>query len=110
MTRLRDGTYDAIIIDAEPHDDGVALERANTSGVARGDVINIVTSSFVTRDPLLLVGPPCTLVVHDDEIRITQWRARVTVVTRATTEMSRRARTAVRSQARGHRALGARTA
>ncbi len=72
MTRLRDGTYDAFIIDAELRDDGVALECTITSGTARGDVINIVTSSFVARDPLSLVGLPCTLVVQGDEIRITQ--------------------------------------
>ena len=72
MTTLHDGTYDAFIIWAEQRDDGIAIECTITSGDARGDVINIVTSSFVTRDPLSLVGLPCTLVVHDDEIRITQ--------------------------------------
>jgi len=72
MPRLRDGTYDAFIIDAEQRDDGVALECTITSGTARGDVINIVTSSFVARDALSLVWLPCTLIVQGDEIRITQ--------------------------------------
>ena len=72
MSRLHDGTYDAFIIWAEQRDDGVAIECTITSGAARGDVINIVTSSFVARDPLSLVGLPCTLTVRDNEIRIAQ--------------------------------------
>ena len=46
--------YDAFIIDAEQRDDGVALEFTITSGAHRGDVVNIVTSSFATRDALSL--------------------------------------------------------
>jgi hypothetical protein len=72
MTRLDDGTYDAFIMWAEARDDGVALECTITSGARRGEVVNIVTSSFVTRDPLSLVGLACTLVVHGDEIRVAQ--------------------------------------
>jgi hypothetical protein len=72
VTTLRDGSYDAFIIWAERRDDGVALECTITSGEARGDVINIVTSSFVARDPLSLVGLPCTLVVRDNQIRVEQ--------------------------------------
>jgi hypothetical protein len=70
MTTLSDGTYDAFILWAEQRDDGVALECTITSGTSRGDVVSIVTSSFVTRDPLSLVGMPCTLVVRDNEIRV----------------------------------------
>ena len=72
MTTLRDGTYDAFIIWAEQRDNGVALECTITSGERRGDVINIVTSSFVARDPLSLIGLPCTLIVTDNEIRVAQ--------------------------------------
>jgi hypothetical protein len=72
MTTLADGTYDAFIIGADAHDDGVALECTITSGEQRGAVINIVTSSFVARDPLSLLGLPCTLIVRDDEIRVAQ--------------------------------------
>ena len=70
MTTLGDGTYDAFILWAEQRDDGVALECTITTGAARGDVVNIVTSSFVARDALSLVGLPCTLIVRDNEIRI----------------------------------------
>jgi hypothetical protein len=72
MTTLRDGTYDAFIIWAEQRDDGVALECTITSGEQRGDLVNIVTSSFVARDPLSLVGLACTLIVADNEIRVAQ--------------------------------------
>ena len=72
MTPLDDGTYDAFILWAEQRDDGIALECTITSGEARGEVINIVTSSFVARDPLSLVGLACTLIVRDNEIRVAQ--------------------------------------
>jgi hypothetical protein len=72
MTTLEDGSYDAFIIWAEQRDRGIALECTITSGEQRGDVINIVTSSFVARDPLSLVGLACTLIVHDNEIRVAQ--------------------------------------
>src|SRR6476660_858465 len=72
LTMLDDGTYDAFIIWAEQRDDGVALECTITSGELRGEVVNIVTSSFVARDPLSLVGLACTLIVRDNEIRVAQ--------------------------------------
>ncbi len=72
MTPLDDGTYDAFIIWAEQRDDGVALDLTITTGARRGDVINIVTSTFATRDALDLVGLPCTLTVSGEEIRVTQ--------------------------------------
>jgi hypothetical protein len=72
MSTLHDGAYDAFIIWAEQRDDVIALECTITSGEARGEVVNIVTSSFVTRDPLSLVGMPCTLTVRGDEIRVTE--------------------------------------
>ena len=69
---LDDGSYDVFIVWAEQRDDGVALELTITSGTHRGDVINIVTSSFATRNAIDLVGLPCTLHVNGDEIRVTQ--------------------------------------
>jgi hypothetical protein len=72
MSTLHDGAYDAIIIWAEARDDGIALECAITSGDARGDVVNIVTSSYATSDPLSLAGIPCTLTVRGDEIRVSE--------------------------------------
>ena len=72
LTMLDDGTYDAFIIWAEQRDEGVALECTITSGELRGEVVNIVTSSFVARDPFSLVGLACTLIVRDNEIRVAQ--------------------------------------
>jgi len=72
MPPLEDGTYDAFIIDAEARADGVALECAITSGPLRGDVVDIVTSSFGARDPLSLVGLACTLIVRGDDVRVAQ--------------------------------------
>ena len=72
MTTLSDGTYDAFIIWAEQRAGVVALECTVTSGAQRGDVVNIVTSSFVARDPLSLVGIACTLIVSGNEIRVAQ--------------------------------------
>ena len=72
LTMLDDGTYDAFIIWAEQRDDGVALECTITSGELRGEVVNIVTSSFVARDPFSLVGLACSLIVRDNEIRVAQ--------------------------------------
>jgi hypothetical protein len=70
VSLLDDGSYDAFIVWAEQRDDGVALELTITAGVHRGDVISIVTSTFAPRDPLDLIGLPCTLVVHGEEMRI----------------------------------------
>ena len=70
MTPLADGSYDAFIVWADQHDNGVALELTITTGAHRGDVINIVTSTFAARDALDLVGLPCTLVIDGNAIRI----------------------------------------
>ena len=70
MSRLADGTYDAVVIDAQRRDDAVALECAITSGEHRGDVVAIVTSGYGARDPLSLIGSACTLIVAGDTIRV----------------------------------------
>jgi len=67
---LTDGRYDAFILSAETRAHGVALSCTITSGPHRGDVIDIVSTQFATRDPLDLIGLPCTLVVGGDAIRI----------------------------------------
>ena len=67
---LEDGRYDAFILSAEPRDDGLAISCTITTGTHRGDVIDLVSTRFATRDPFDLVGLPCTLVVAGDEIRI----------------------------------------
>jgi hypothetical protein len=68
--QLPDGRYDAFILSAESRADAVALSCTITTGPHRGDVIDIVSTQFATRDPIALMGLPCTLVVRGDEIRI----------------------------------------
>ena len=72
---LDDGRYDAFILAAETREHGVALSCTITTGPHRGDVVDLVSSSFApeqfgVRDPFDLVGLPCTLVVDGDAIRI----------------------------------------
>ena len=70
MHALEDGNYDAFIVDVEERDSALALELTITSGAHKGDVINIVTSTFATRDALELIGLPCTLIVEGETLRI----------------------------------------
>ena len=72
MTPLDDGSYDAFVVWAEPRDNGVALELTITTGAHRGDVINIVTSTYAARNAFDCIGLPCTLVVRGDAIHITE--------------------------------------
>ena len=67
---LEDGRYDAFILSADTRDDGVAVSCTITTGAHRGDVIDLVSKQFATRDPFDLMGLPCTLVVSGNEIRI----------------------------------------
>jgi hypothetical protein len=68
--QLPDGRYDAFILAAEAREHGVALSCTITTGTHRGDVIDLVSATFAMREPLDLVGLPCTLVVDGDAIRI----------------------------------------
>jgi len=68
--RLPNGRYDAFILAAETRERGVALSCTITTGTHRGDVVDLVSTQFATRDPFDLVGLPCTLVVDGDAIRI----------------------------------------
>jgi hypothetical protein len=67
---LDDGTYDAFIMWVDERDNGVALECTITAGAHKGDVISIVTSANVTREPMSLIGLPCTIVVAGDAISV----------------------------------------
>ena len=67
---LDDGSYDAFIVWAEVRDDALALECTITSGEHRGEVVNIASSLLSVHDELALIGMPCTLVVHGDDVRV----------------------------------------
>lgn len=67
MSVLRDGTYDALVVDAEP--DGaragvVVLSLTITAGEAKGEVVE-VRATHLEHDPLELLALPCILVVRD---------------------------------------------
>jgi hypothetical protein len=61
---LDDGSYDALIVDAEARDGGVALELAIVAGPLKGEVVTLVASGL-ERDPVDLLGLPTTIVVTD---------------------------------------------
>jgi hypothetical protein len=67
--QLADGTYDAFIVWADARDDGhIAFDLTITTGTLKGDVITVLARSL--RDPIALVGLPCTLVVEHGQPRI----------------------------------------
>ena len=67
-----DGRYDAFVVWAETREDGaIALDLTITTGARKGDVVSLRASS-APRDPIDLVGLPCTLVVEHAEPRV-EW-------------------------------------
>ena len=66
---MRDGTYDAIVVDAERVDDGLRLELTITAGPNKGDVV-AVRARNVHMDPVIALGIPARIVVIDDEPRV----------------------------------------
>jgi hypothetical protein len=67
--QLADGHHDAFIVWAEARDDGrIAFDLTLTTGANKGHVITVLARS--TRDPIALVGLPCTLIVEAGEPRI----------------------------------------
>jgi hypothetical protein len=66
---LSDGTYDAIVVDAERVEDGVRLELTITAGPNKGDVV-AVRARNVNMDPVSALGIPARIVVIDDEPRV----------------------------------------
>jgi hypothetical protein len=64
-TPIADGSYDAFIVWAETRADGdTALDLTITTGAHKGDVVSLRVTR-TRREPLDLVGLPCTLVVED---------------------------------------------
>jgi hypothetical protein len=51
-------------------DTDVEFQLAITAGAHKGEVIELIASNFATRDPIELVGLPCTLVVDNGTPRI----------------------------------------
>lgn len=64
---LPDGTYDALVVDATPHDDGsVAVELTIVAGAVKGEVVTL-RATGLGGDPLDLLGVPATITVTDGE-------------------------------------------
>lgn len=62
---LDDGTYDALVVDAEAADDGsIGIELTIVAGPAKGAVVTILARGLAG-DPLDLLGVPGTLTVTD---------------------------------------------
>jgi hypothetical protein len=69
---VNDGRYDAFVVWAEMRDDGtIALDLTITTGARKGEVLSLRASS-TPRDPVDLVGLPCTLVVEHAQPRV-EW-------------------------------------
>ena len=69
MTALADGTYDAMVVDAEQRADGrITCDVTLLDGEHKGDVVSIVADLAV--DPLDLLAMPATLTVTDGEPRL----------------------------------------
>ena len=64
---LDDGTYDALVVDATPRDDGgVSIELTIVAGAAKGEVVTILARELAgDPNPLDLLGIPATLTVTD---------------------------------------------
>ncbi len=66
---LPDGTYDAIVVDAEEDEHGVRMELTITVGTHKGDVV-AVRSEGGTFDPVDVLGLPARVVVTDRTPRV----------------------------------------
>ena len=66
---LPDGTYDAIVVDAEARDDGTtALELTVLAGPLKGEVVELAGPT--QGEALDLLGVPATITVTDGTPRV----------------------------------------
>ena len=61
---LEDGTYDAIVFDADDAGDGVSVELTILAGVHKGEVVSVHTAAW-SGDAFDLLGIPATITVRD---------------------------------------------
>ena len=68
---LEDGTYEALVFDADDHPDGgIAVELTILAGEHKGAVVSVVSHSW-TGDALDLLGIPATITVAGGHPRVT---------------------------------------
>ncbi|MDZ7675835.1 MAG: hypothetical protein U5K30_12310 [Acidimicrobiales bacterium] len=67
---LDDGTYDALVFDAEASDHGgaggVSVDLTILAGEYKGDVVSLHTADW-SGDPMSLLGVPATITVTEGE-------------------------------------------
>jgi len=66
---LADGTYDAIVVDAERVEDSIRLELTITTGPNKGEVV-AVRATHLTMDPVNALGIPARIVVTNNTPRV----------------------------------------
>jgi hypothetical protein len=70
VSALEDGTYDALVVDADSIDDEHArVELVITSGPQKGEVVG-VRASGLTEDPLALLGLPASIRVTNGQVAV----------------------------------------
>jgi hypothetical protein len=72
MQPLRDGVYDAFVVDVHSDDKNFSiahLELTITSGEHKGEVVR-VRADALQRDPVALLGLPVMLTVSDGQPRV----------------------------------------
>lgn len=67
---LEDGTYDAVVVDADEADGAIRIELALSSGPHKGEVV-AVRGAFAVGHPIELLGLPATLTVEDGSPSVT---------------------------------------
>lgn len=60
---LDDGTYDAVVVDADDDGGEVRMELTIVAGARKGEVV-AVRAAGLRRDPLDLLGLPATVTVE----------------------------------------------
>lgn len=72
---IEDGTYDAIVVDAETGDEtgAVRLELAIAGGPHKGEMVSVTGSdpAYASTDPIDLLAIPATIVVTDGTPSVT---------------------------------------
>lgn len=69
MSKLEDGVYDVIVIDAEVVKDFLKLELVVTGGARKGEVVP-VRATGLREGPIELLGLPARLIVEHGEPRV----------------------------------------
>jgi hypothetical protein len=66
---LEDGTYEALVVDANDDDDALRIDVTIITGAHKGDVVSL-RATGTERDAVELLGLPVTLVVEDGAPRL----------------------------------------